>query len=261
MTWTKPILATRHLPVLTDFALSNVLLAFDYDGTLAPIAPTPQEAVARDETRTLLARVARDYPCVVLSGRALDDLVSRLDGIPVWYAFGNHGLEPGSNAEQEQLAREWVRHLKQHLPEDLGVTIEDKKQSVTVHYRQAPDRRRAIDAIDAAVRTLSDARPLDGREAVNLLPRGGPDKGVALQHARRLFACDRAVYVGDDLTDEDAFASDSEDRLLGIRIERAQGSHARFHLTSQDDVDAFLRALLELRAPRFRCPPVTGAPR
>jgi trehalose 6-phosphate phosphatase len=258
LTRTLPILAKRHLPVLTDFALSNVLVALDYDGTLAPIAPTPEEAAARDRTRVLLTRVALEYPCVVLSGRSLDDLVARLDGIPVWYAFGNHGLEPAGGEEQQRLAREWVQHLRQKLPADLGVRIEDKKHSVTVHYRQAPDRQRAIDAIEAAVRSLSDARPLDGSEAMNLIPRDGPDKGIALQHARRLFACDRAIYVGDDTTDEDAFRSDSPDRLLSIRIEPSSDSHARYHLRTQSEIDAFLRKLLRLRAPRYEKPPARG---
>jgi trehalose 6-phosphate phosphatase len=82
----------QHVEQLQAFALSNLLVAFDYDGTLAPIAPTPEAASMRADTRRLLGRVASRYPCVVISGRALDDLTRRLDGIPLWYVFGNQGL-------------------------------------------------------------------------------------------------------------------------------------------------------------------------
>jgi trehalose 6-phosphate phosphatase len=82
------ILAQRNRPGLAGFASSNVLLAFDYDGTLAPIAAEPGRARMRDQTRRLLADCARRYPCVVISGRRLDDVTRRLGRIPVWYVFG-----------------------------------------------------------------------------------------------------------------------------------------------------------------------------
>jgi trehalose 6-phosphate phosphatase len=65
---TEPILAPTHLRTLAGFALSNVLVAFDYDGTPAPIAARPEEAQMRPDTRALLTSVARAYPTVVISG-------------------------------------------------------------------------------------------------------------------------------------------------------------------------------------------------
>ena len=67
--------------LLRQFAWSNVLLAFDYDGTLAPIASDPERAALRPTTRRLLSEVARRYPCVVISGRARADAQSRLLGV------------------------------------------------------------------------------------------------------------------------------------------------------------------------------------
>src|SRR5262245_22056428 len=81
----QTILAHDQRELLAGFAHSNVLLAFDYDGTLAPIAPTPDAAQMRRDTRQLLTQVARLYPCIVISGRALDDLTRRFSRIPVWY--------------------------------------------------------------------------------------------------------------------------------------------------------------------------------
>src|SRR5688572_28246449 len=94
------ILAKRHIQKLAEFASSNVLVAFDYDGTLAPIVADPALARMRPGTRRLLASVARRYPCVVISGRARHDVLSRVGGVPVWHVSGNHGLEPwAQNAE------------------------------------------------------------------------------------------------------------------------------------------------------------------
>jgi trehalose 6-phosphate phosphatase len=254
------ILAARNLPVLSGFALSNVLLGFDYDGTLAPIAPTPEHAAMRSRTRQLLARVSRRYPCVVISGRALDDIATRMKRIPLWYVFGNHGLEPASpGIVRSGPTADWLRRLRQQLPDHPGVFIEDKKHTLTIHYRAARDRRRAVAAIDEAVRELRGARVVGGKDAVNLLPRGGPNKGVALQRAMRLFGCTTALYVGDDDTDEDAFGVEPPDRLLGIRVGRAPDSRAPYYLESQEGIDELLRLLIDLRPRRYARRPSEAA--
>jgi trehalose 6-phosphate phosphatase len=242
------ILQKRHLPVLAGFAASNVLLAFDFDGTLAPIAPTPTAARMRPQTRRLLARAARVYPCVVISGRPLSDLTKRFRRIPVWHLVGDHGFEPlGGAAGPAAHVREWTAELRRRLPAAEGVVIEAKKNSVTVHYRQARDKQRVLNVIQEAVRHLENARAVAGAEAINLLPLGGPHKGVALQQARRVFACDTAIYIGDDATDEDAFMSAPHDRLLAIRIGTREPSRARYRLRSQLEIDRFLEMLIELR--------------
>jgi trehalose-6-phosphatase len=74
----RHILAKRHLPTLAHFASSNVLLAFDYHGTLASITSQPARAHLRDRTRRLLIAVARRYPCIAISGRGRDDVEKRL---------------------------------------------------------------------------------------------------------------------------------------------------------------------------------------
>lgn len=248
MTRAPSILAKRNLPVLAGFASSNVLLAFDYDGTLAPIARTPAQARMRAQTRRLLTAVAGRYPCVVISGRRLDDVAQRLNGIPVWYVFGNLGHEPASrNHTPPAQVRDWVRRLTERLPSHRGLVIEEKKYSVTIHYRRVRDKRRALEAIDQAVAELADARRLESPQAVTLMPQGGPDKGIALQQARRLFACSTAIYVGDDETDEDAFGSDHPDRLLSVRVGASRGTQARYFLKRQADIDELLRAMLTLR--------------
>ena len=121
---------------------------------------------------------------------------------------------------------------------------------MTIHYRHAGRKALAVKAINHAVRLLRGARVIAGKEAINLVPLGAPHKGAALERARRLLACDTAMYVGDDETDEDVFANARPGQLLGVRIGRAPGSRAAYRLRNQDQIDLFLQMLLTLRPPR-----------
>ena len=123
------------------FAWSNVLLAFDYDGTLAPLVSAPSRATMRESTRRLLRRASRLYPCVVISGRARGDALGRLRGIEICRVVGNHGAEPSPGAKaMRRRVQQWLPVLKARLAQRQGVIVEDKGFSVAVHYRQA--RRR-----------------------------------------------------------------------------------------------------------------------
>src|SRR5574339_145831 len=127
------ILSKRNAHVLARFAAADVLVALDYDGTLAPIVSTPRKARMRPRTRQLLAGFS-------------------------------------------------------------GVAIEDKTSSVTVHYRTAKKKGPARRAIAGAVGRLRGARVIGGSQAFNVVPRGAPHKGQALECARRLLACEKAIY-------------------------------------------------------------------
>jgi len=243
------ILNRRHLPTLADFAASNVLVAFDYDGTLAPIVVDPERARMRAITARLLRTVAERYPCAVISGRRLGDLFPRIRTIPLRHLAGNHGIEPWGESERiASRVRRWVVALHRRIGGEPGIVIEDKTYSVTLHYRRAFHKPRAVGLIHDAVRSLPGARIVDGRCSVNVVPSGAPHKGDALERARNLLVCETAIYIGDDGTDEDAFAAGPPKRLLSIRIGRKRGSRARYWLKSQLEVDLFLRALARLRS-------------
>jgi trehalose 6-phosphate phosphatase len=242
---TRPILDPAHRDTLLLLAHSNVLVALDYDGTLAPIADRPEDAFMRPRTRRLLAVVAALYPTIVISGRALADVEQMVGDVPVWFIYGNHGLEPeGPRRPAPEEAKLWRPYLEPLA--GTGVRIEDKGHSMTLHYRGAHDRARALAAIEKVVATLPDVTVIQGAEAVNLLPRNRGDKGSALAEARRAFACESAIYVGDEDTDEAAFRSE-DGRTLSIRVEPSEQSHAAYHLGSQDDIDEFLQILAAAR--------------
>lgn len=243
---TRDILARRQHALLTRFAHASILLAFDYDGTLAPIASTPEAVRMRVRTRRLLTETALRYPVIAISGRPLADLAARLSDIPVRGLFGNYGAEPVGRHVRPP-THLWAAHLRRHLVAHAGVLVEDKRFSVTVHYRHARHRTQAHADIVQATRALSGVRVLGGVQAVTLLPAHGTNKGATLQRLRRALKCDAALYAGDDDTDEDAFRSDDPSRLLAIRMGPSSDTAAAFHLARQTDIDRLLQVLVALR--------------
>lgn len=245
----RHLLAAAHRAVLERFAWSQGLLALDFDGTLAPIAPRPEAAAMRPSTRALLARAARLYPCVVISGRARADAARRLAGVPVRAVIGNHGAEEARTpGRRPTVVRRWRAELERRLAHVSGVVIEDKRLSLAVHYRACRRRREARAAILDAASSLGPLRLVGGKQVLNLLPAGAPHKGMALERARARLGCDTALYVGDDDTDEDVFSLDQPGRLIGVRVGVRRGSAAAYYLRSQREIDDLLRALVRARA-------------
>jgi trehalose 6-phosphate phosphatase len=223
------------------------MLAFDFDGTLAGLTPYPDRARLSATTRRLLARLAERHPVVVISGRARSDVASRFDGIPLAGISGNHGLEPwGETKATERLVGDWRRRLEEALGHLPGVLIQDKRWSLTVDYRWAPDLEETEHHVKQAVRDLPKVRLLGGRHAdYNLAPAGGINKGTALRRHLRHLKRRAALYVGDDRTDEDVFSLDLPG-LMSVRVGRKQGSNAEFYTKDQGETVQLLRALVAL---------------
>ena len=121
---------------LKRFLAPGALLAFDFDGTLAPIVRDPDLACMRPDTRLLLCRVARVYPCLVISGRSLAGLRGKFEGTGIDRLIGNHGAEPWPDADRIRAeVSVWERTLAAELPSLEGLWIENKGLSLTVHYR------------------------------------------------------------------------------------------------------------------------------
>ncbi|MGH9508360.1 MAG: trehalose-phosphatase [Terriglobales bacterium] len=249
------ILASRCRPVLTEFAASKGLIAFDFDGTLAPLASRPERAAIRRTTRRLLSRLTTLYPCVVASGRARGDVRVRLQGVNVVEILGNHGIEPWNTSPKIQAAvKRWKARLEKPLADFSGVVLEDKKYSLAVHYRHARRKEEVQRTIVQVARALRDARLVGGIEVVNLLPRGGPNKGLAVKRALVHCGCDAVLYAGDDDTDEDVFTLGSSVPIVSIRVGRNGESCADYYLRTQKEIERLIRVLIELRAARQEPP-------
>jgi trehalose 6-phosphate phosphatase len=234
--------------LLEMFAWSNVLLAFDYDGTLAPLVNAPAHAAMRASTRRLLRRASKLYPCVVITGRAQADALGRFRNLQVCRVVGNHGAEPSPNAKaMRRRVLQWLPVLTSRLSRRQGVVIEDKGFSVAVHYRQARERNSTRRAVLSAARSLNDVRLVGGKLVVNFLVPDAPHKGLALERERSRFACDTAIYVGDDETDEDVFQIDRPGQLLSIRVGQKRTSAAPYYLRNQAEIDRLIETLVVVR--------------
>lgn len=242
------ILSARSGSLLKKFASGNVLLAFDFDGTLAPITPEPGRAAIPPSTRRLLQKLTTHYPCIVVSGRSRAELQRRLRGIGFREVIGNHGIEPwDSSPAIAETVRAWMPLLKKRLEHLQGVKVEDKKYSVSVHYRKAHRKEKTIKAIKHIAKTLAGARLLGGKQVINIIPDGSPDKGLAVESERRRQHCDKVIFLGDDETDEAVFALPRQDRFLTIRVGAKRSSLSRFYIRDQKEVDPLLSSLIALR--------------
>ena len=234
--------------LLESFAWSNVLLAFDYDGTLAPLADAPAHAAMRASTRRLLRRAGQLYPCVVITGRARADALARLRTIETCRVVGNHGGEPCADPEAvEARVRQWLPVLTARLSRRQGVVIEDKGLSLSIHYRRARARSSTRRAILTAAGSLKDVRLVGGKLVLNVLVPGAPHKGLAVERERAHLGCDTVIYVGDDETDEDVFEIDRPGQLLSVRVGKKSTSAAPYYIRNQAEIDRLLETLVAVR--------------
>lgn len=246
------ILEPAGRSVLDEFLKRDTLLAFDYDGTLAPIVSDPARAEMRPETRERLRLAAMRYPMVVITGRRRLDVQRFLQGISILEVVGNHGAEVyGAEPSVSVLCvSEWKRQLEETLSELEGVLVEDKRYSVAIHYRNAKDQDQALSVIKTAAGHLAGAKLVEGKLVLNVVPKGLPNKGSALLSLCSRFGAPRCIFVGDDITDEDVFSMDKADMILGIKVGASNMSSARFFIKEQADIDRLLEVVLAAAAPQ-----------
>jgi trehalose 6-phosphate phosphatase len=244
----RDLLSSESAGVLAQLAWSRVLLAFDYDGTLAPIVADRSRARMRATTAELLAKLCRLYPCSVISGRSRADVARRVGVAQVKYVVGNHGIEPGAGTADLELDVLSVRTiLERAVTRWQGVELEDKRYSLALHYRKSRQSRATREAIlDAVANLPAPMRVVSGKKVINLIPARAPNKGQALLRLRATEGADTALYVGDDICDEDVFALDQPGRLLSVRIGESPSSAAAYFLREQKDIDRLLAKLVKL---------------
>ena len=194
-------------------------LATDFDGTLAPIVADPARVAAATGAREALEELARRIAVVALiTGRRAGD-ARRLVGTDQVAIAGNHGVEwmaPGQAEAapdpREAEVRTALGRMLAAVPSDLGLSIEDKGLSATVHYRNAPNpseaRRRMLEALDAASDPVIARRY--GRMSVELRAPLLGDKGMAIHQIADRYGLAGLVVMGDDVTDLDMFRAAHE---------------------------------------------------
>jgi trehalose 6-phosphate phosphatase len=232
------------------------LLAFDFDGTLAPLVARPEEARVAEAVSERLARLASLRPVAIITGRSVDDVAPRL-GFEPQYIVGNHGAE--DPADSRQLDMSALERFRRHLAasaeraQGAGVQIEDKGYSIALHYRLAHDRAAAQRCIESLVRDLDpELHFFGGKSVANVAVAGAPDKADALEILVTRSDADAALFVGDDVNDDAVFAR-AEPSWLTVRIGRDDPmSKADFFLDDHSEIATLLEIVLEVLAPKPR---------
>lgn len=233
---------------LAAFVARRPLLVFDVDGTLAPIVAQPEDAAIPPLVVAALKRLGARAPLGILTGRSVPDARRLLGFAPAW-VLGNHGIEglPGFEAQAEALIRTcrgWHAALSASAAlRAADVMLEDKRYSLSLHYRNAPDHAAALRAIEACVAALAPApRLIPGKCVVNVLPQDALDKGRALTALLDLTGAAGALYAGDDATDEHVFDLPRE-RVLGIRVGHQPQSNATLYVEHAGEMLPVLEAI------------------
>ena len=251
----------------SDLKEKELLLFLDYDGTLAAIAATPQEAFLPPETRETLDALSRDSTCrvVIVTGRALADVRKRIGLKKVTY-IGNHGFEihgPDTHFQNNCFPR--VRDVFRKLFSEFdkkfrdlpGVILEDKGMTLSVHYRQVEEKRqplfeRRFHAIVSPFVEQNEIKVYKGKKVYEVRPPVEWDKGKVvlwmLKEYQTMMGNKKTVtvYIGDDETDEDAFRALSE-KAITVRVGHSTSSKAQYYLEDTHQVAEFLKAVLVIK--------------
>lgn len=227
------------------------LLAFDFDGTLAPIVARPESARISCGVSARLMALTAQLPVAIVTGRMVADVRARLEFSPT-YVVGNHGAEDEVASgvarpapELESLRAAIQRHGREL--DALGVTVEDKLLSIALHYRLSRHRVQALALIrDLLVPLAGELHVFDGKMVVNVSPSTAPDKADAVHALVAKCGASCAVFAGDDVNDEPVFESAPSDWLT-VRVGRDDPrSRARYFLDGPNEVALMLEKMLTL---------------
>ncbi|MFE5706617.1 trehalose-phosphatase [Rhodococcus koreensis] len=253
-------MSAHDLPIELRRALSRVartprlLVASDYDGTMAPIVSDPEKAFPHAESVRALRALASlaGTTAAVISGRALKDLAA-LSRLPAEVQLvGSHGSEfdigfiHAIDADAKKLLGEITEELRRISALHAGTSVEAKPASVALHVRNADaeEGARALAAVRADAGQRVGVQVTEGKSVIELAVVA-TDKGHALDLIRHQDGATAAVFVGDDVTDEKAFAR-LQGPDLGVKVGPGD-SLAEFRVSSTEDVAAALAFLLEER--------------
>ena len=243
--------------ITSNFKNQPPLIFLDFDGTLAPIVEHHKDAAISEEMRELVKKLSEKYPLAVVSGRGLADVSKRVNLPKIYYA-GSHGFEisgpNGFHKDNEEAVKvlpvfdEIEPLLKDKLEGFSGVDFERKKFTLAVHYRQVPqDQEEQVhNTVMDTVRKYPELSKAGGKKVIEIKPAIDWHKGKAVDFLKKELSSDPtafSIYVGDDVTDEDAFSYVSNG--LGILVgEHGHNSYADYRVEDLEEVMVFLRKLL-----------------
>lgn len=236
------------------------VLFLDYDGTLSPIVPNPEDAVLPEKTRKILQELSEVISVVVISGRDRADVQNKV-GLDIIYA-GSHGfdisgpdgLEMQYEGGEKALGDldEAEHHLKEKLKDVAGCRVERKKYAIAVHYRNVADHevQTVKNAVYEELENKGELKKGSGKKILELKPNIDWHKGRATTWLLNVLGVGNnsqaPVFIGDDITDEDALEAIAEGGigiLVGLHGEKTAAS---YRLQDTDEVAQFLEQLYNM---------------
>lgn len=248
-----------------DFIGRDMFLFLDFDGTLSPIASTPDEAVLPKENKLLLEKLVKARNChvAVVSGRALADIRNHVMLKEMIYV-GNHGFEiDGPEIHFESICSPEINRLLDRIKSELaaafapieGAMIEDKGLTISLHYRlvspaDIPLVQKTFEKVCRVYEQQKQIVVFTGKKVIEIRPPILWNKGTAVMWLLKKYKIplgknSPCIYFGDDTTDEDAFDSL---RDVGVTVvvggDASLQSKARYFLNNTQEVTAFLKEML-----------------
>ncbi|MFQ5994327.1 MAG: trehalose-phosphatase [Acidiferrobacterales bacterium] len=256
-----PAALTRRQEIAEHLQGRRLAVFLDYDGTLSPIVDRPELALMADDMREAVRRLAGRCATAIVSGRALAD-VKNLVRLEELYYAGNHGFEiegPGGSKILYEKGKEFLeavseisRRIEIGIKEIGGAFVENKSYSLSVHYRlAAPERVPDVErVVDQALADFPNLHKRHGKKVFEIRPKIDWDKGKAVLWLLEVLDLDARdvlpIYVGDDMTDEDAFRA-LHGRGLGVLVaETRRASAANYSLHDTGETKQFLDMLTAL---------------
>jgi trehalose 6-phosphate phosphatase len=224
----------------------------DYDGVLTPIVDRPEDALISDSMRETVQALAKRCPVCVVSGRDRP-VVQELMGVDDLVVAGSHGFDIWSPTEGtiqhdaasgfEDVVAEAADRLRAEVGSIPGVVVEPKKASVAVHFRlvDPAQHKRISDTVDAMLAEQPDRlKVTPGKMVYELQPKIDWNKGRAVLYLLQTLGLDTddvvPIYLGDDITDEDAFRALAGGRGIGIIVGHADDPEVADRATAADFV-------------------------
>ena len=244
-------------------AAERLLLALDFDGTLAPFVDSPQTARALPEAKAALDRLERlpDTWVAYVSGRPLAGLEEVTDADADALLIGSHGVEvrfgrDGVSLDLDEGERETLRRLGEVLrplvEETPDAKLEVKPVGFGVHYRLLePEAGRALvaRASEAAASVSGELTIRDGKDIIEFSIRGA-NKGDGIERLREYTGATAVLFAGDDVTDEDGFAVlRPRDGDVGVKVGDGDTA-AQYRVADERAIATLLTLLAEARAAR-----------
>lgn len=239
----------------------RIAVFLDYDGTLSPIVETPDKALMQEDMRDAVFELSRHCTVGIISGRDLEDVKDKVRIDSIVYA-GSHGFDiegPSGLQVENQIGLEFLpvldsaeKELSQELSSIQGMLVERKKFAIAIHYRLVDPRmfETVEKVVDEVAARYKDLRKAYGKKIFELQPDIDWHKGKALLALLDTLKLDREdvlpFYIGDDVTDEDAFRG-LKGRGIGIVVrDKSYETAADYSLKHPDEVREFLSKMITL---------------